>query len=151
MFLNFLLAFVIPWLLGAVLVIKQPRIVLRIAPFGATIGFLFNEIGVHFNFWRVTPLSTFDASFSTLPYNLGVYPVLASFMIYLIQYQRWNAAFGIVAFSAITTVAEWCAVMFGKVTYSSGWNIIWTFVSYAIAFSIGYLYEIVWSKTKKNQ
>ncbi|VUG07028.1 hypothetical protein PPOLYM_03436 [Paenibacillus polymyxa] len=54
MVLYFVLAFFIPWLIAILVFVKQPKIVLRVAPFGSTVSFLFNAIGIHFNFWGNT-------------------------------------------------------------------------------------------------
>lgn len=145
---NFVLAFFIPWLIATWVFVKQPKIVLRVAPFGSTVSFLFNAIGIHLDFWRVTPI-TKDPTFSTLPFSIGVYPVLASFMVYLIEKRQKSPFFTVIIFTAVTTITELCTVWLGWVTYSTGWNYLWTFISYGIAFVLVYLYILVLNRTEK--
>jgi hypothetical protein len=49
------------------------------------LAFTVNQWGFYFEFWDVTPILK-DETASAIPFNLGIYPVLASFMIYLIKF-----------------------------------------------------------------
>lgn len=77
---------------------------------------------------------------SALPLDLGLYPLLGSYFIFLIQRNIINPFFGILLFAVVVTGMEWAAVKIEKVTYYNGWNIGWTFVSYLVPFTIIYGY-----------
>ncbi|AUO05800.1 hypothetical protein C0638_04070 [Paenibacillus sp. lzh-N1] len=64
-------------------------------------------------------------------------------MVYLIKKWKKGPFLTIIIFTTVTTVAELCAVWLGWVTYSIGWNYLWTFISYGIAFVLVYLYILV--------
>lgn len=102
---------------------------------------------MHWGYWRVTPIYADEASFSTLPFNMGVYPVMASFMVYLIEKRRWSSLLALLTFTVVTTVAELGAVWLGKVFYGAGWNVIFTFFSYFAAYLLVYVYAKISMKT----
>jgi hypothetical protein len=70
-------------------------------------------------------------------------------MVYLIEKRQKGPFFMVIIFTVVTTITELCAVWLGWVTYSAGWNYLWTFISYGIAFVLVYLYILVLNRTEK--
>lgn len=140
MTLNILLVFVIPWIVCMFHIFKQDkRLVVTISSFSSVIGFTLNEIGEYFGFWSVYPFN--KSHIPTLPFILGIYPVLGVYSIYLLRkYQRPYSI--IFLFTLSTTIFEGIWLLIGKVIYGNGWNIGWTFVSYLIPFIFIYLYYL---------
>lgn len=84
MLLNIALGFVLPWIFGVYLYRKNPLIVLAIAPFSAVVSFLINAVGFALEWWNLTPYMRIE-TLAALPLNIGLYPVLGSWCIILIQ------------------------------------------------------------------
>jgi len=52
---NIIIGFLIPWILGIYLCNKEKKLFLVIYPFGCTISYIINMIGVYFKFWGIAP------------------------------------------------------------------------------------------------
>lgn len=139
MITNALITFIIPWVFGVILYFKDKRILLIIAPIAGVIAYTFNALGSFFKLWRFAPFDI-DGNFTTMFANLGLYPILASYTIYYIHKKTLSPFGGILLFTLITTFLEYLALLFNLLTYSNGWNIGWTFVSYLIPYILVYLY-----------
>lgn len=140
MITNIIFGFVIPWIYGIYLYKKSPIIVWLFCPISAAISALINDIGYHLEFWDFTPLIQNDETLSALPLDLGLYPVLASSLIYWITKNKRHPLLKIAVICFLTSVLEYVGHVFGKVKYGNNWNIGWTFCSYLLAFGLVYLY-----------
>ncbi|MBP1965426.1 CBO0543 family protein [Paenibacillus aceris] len=140
MFFNIIAGFLIPWIFGIYLYRKSRVLIVIIFPITVTISSLINDTGYHLNFWDFTPLIENDETLSALPLDIGLYPVMACYMIYWIRTNHRHIFLKIACFCLITTALEYLAFIFGKVEYSNHWNIGWTFLSYSLAYSLVYLY-----------
>ncbi|MCY9658772.1 hypothetical protein P5G65_19040 [Paenibacillus chondroitinus] len=140
MLFNIIAGFLIPWVFGIYLYRKSRVIVVLIFPITVTISSLINDTGYHLDFWDFTPLIENDETLSALPLDIGLYPIMAGYMIYWIRKNNQFALWKISCFCLATTALEYLAFIFGKVEYSNHWNIGWTFVSYILAYSLVYLY-----------
>lgn len=139
MLINTLLGFLLPWLILGIYIYKRDkRILIVIFPIGALLAFIIDEVGFYFEFWSVTPILK-EKNMSALPMDLGIYPLMACYLIYLINSKPWNPLLLIILVSGFTTVLEFLGVITGKVVYMNGWNIGWTFVSYFIPYAL-----VVW-------
>jgi hypothetical protein len=136
--------FIIPWVFGTWLFIKHPKIILLIVPVGISAAFLINEPGFNY-FWEIKPQYK-NHSFAALPMNFGLYPILASFMIYFVEkgVKLWITLLG---FTLFITGLEWMALIQKKVIYLNGWNIGWTFCIYLVALFIVYGYYVMLKKS----
>jgi len=56
MLTNIILGFIIPWVFGAFLYVKDKKVILTMFPIGATISYTINYFGFHFVFWHITPI-----------------------------------------------------------------------------------------------
>jgi hypothetical protein len=140
MFINIVYGFFVPWIiLGTYLYVKDKKILLLIYPLSAVLALTINLFGFYFDFWDVKPLMRVEPM-AVLPLDLGLYPLLGSYLIFLIHKDIMNPYFFILSFAIVVTGMEWIAVKFEKVTYYNEWNICWTFVSYLIPFAIIYNY-----------
>lgn len=140
MITNIVFGFLIPWIFGIYLYKKSPIIVWLFCPISATISALINDIGYHLEFWDFTPLIENDETLSALPLDLGLYPVLASYLIYWIIKNNRYPLLKIAGICFLTTALEFVAFVIGKVEYGNHWNIGWTFCSYLLAYGLVYLY-----------
>ncbi|MDP4146614.1 MAG: CBO0543 family protein [Bacillota bacterium] len=133
MILNILIGFIIPWIFGIVLFFKDKKILLVISPFTAILAYTLNEFCFHLNFWRLIPIDMND-DLTAVSTNLGLYPILGCYLIYCISKSSLNSYLIVIAFTIITTISEYIAVLFKLVKYGNGWNVGWTFVSYLIPY-----------------
>ncbi|WP_425262364.1 CBO0543 family protein [Paenibacillus pectinilyticus] len=126
----------LPWVLVLFLIRKQPVLFIIISPVSALISMSINAIGYYFGFWNFKPLFDKTPTISAMPFDMGLYAVLGSLLIYTLSKQsvRLNPVFIILIFGLFTTFLEYIAFHFTFVTYGNGWNIGWTFISYTIAF-----------------
>ncbi|MBK5490975.1 hypothetical protein ABH963_003664 [Bacillus sp. RC55] len=141
MLFNILIAFVLPWTVGILhLYKKERRIIPLIGSFFCVVAFVVNEFGLYFGFWRIAPFLD-QKTLSALPFNIGLYPILASYLIFFIK--KTQRPYLMVFFiSLFTTLLEMTLVSSGKVVYGNGWNIIWTFFSYIIPYMWVYWYYL---------
>jgi hypothetical protein len=155
MFLNILIGFVIPWIFGVILFLKNRKLVLVIAPISAVISYSLNEIGFHMHLWRLAPLSVSD-DLTSMSVNLGFFPILACYLVYYIKKTSLKKYTLILIFSFLNTIFEFICVLLNMVSYGNRWNVIWTFLSYIAAYLLvyGYFhladkYEILNNKRKE--
>ena len=141
MLINILLGFLLPWILGIYIYKRDKRILIAIFPIGSLLAFIINIFGFYFEFWNLTPILLKLKTMAVLPMNLGVFPVLACYLVYLInsRYKQWNSVLLIILFSGFTTGLEFTGVITSKVVYMNHWNIGWTFVSYFVFYIL-----VVW-------
>jgi len=132
------MGFIVPWIFGIWLYKKKPLIVILIAPIGATVAFVINEWGFNY-FWQFKPVYR-NVSFSSLPLDIGLYPVLACFFIYFKLNKRFNMLWLFLLFTLLVTSLEGIGLILGKVEYFNGWNIFLTFIIYLVAYLIIYSY-----------
>lgn len=138
---NIIAGFILPWVSSLYLYIKDKKTLLTIAPLGAAIALLYNSVGFHLLFWTLHPFS--DGRLALLPFDLGAYPVFASFLIYFIKKYRSKPYLIILLFTLITTLIEYMFLIRGKVIYYNNWNIAWTFISYVVPYISCYVYYLI--------
>ncbi|RNB84631.1 hypothetical protein EDM56_21235 [Brevibacillus fluminis] len=138
MLYHIFFAFVIPWIFGIWLYNKNDRIVLTIAPAFSVIATIIDHWGISNGFWQILPIFN-DKSLSSLPYDIGLFPILACLLVYLIHLNK-HAFFWIIVISITATSLEVINLLLGKVIYGNGWNIIFTYVSYLIPNFLVFLY-----------
>ncbi|WP_124051436.1 CBO0543 family protein [Priestia endophytica] len=141
MIFNILIAFILPWIVGILhLYRKDKKIIPLIGSFFCIIAFVVNEFGFYYGFWKVAPF--FDQkTLSALPFNLGLYPMLASYLIFFVK-KTQRPYLMIFFISLFTTFLEMTLVLSGKVVYGNNWNNIWTFFSYFISYMWVYWYYL---------
>lgn len=81
-----------------------------------------------------------ELSLTSLPYNLGLYPILYCLFICTVHYEKMPILMAFLVFTIGITFGEFIAVLLGKLEYRNEWNIIWSGVSYLTAYLIVYLY-----------
>jgi hypothetical protein len=145
MILNIIICLVIPWIFGVVLYFLDKKTLLVIAPFFGVIAYTVNEFGFHLNLWRLAPVNIAD-DLTSLTANIGLYPILAAYLIFFIQRKKGKAYLIILIFTLLTTLLEYFGVLLHAVQYGNGWNIGWTFLSYLIPYLLAYWY---YKKLKK--
>lgn len=142
---NIIIGFLIPWILGVYIYIKEERLFLVIYPFGCAVTYTINMIGFYFRFWRIKPYEY--NVFASLPLNLGVYPIIGTYFVFLLYKRISKSYYLVLIFSLLTTVIELLMLISGRGVYGNGWNMFWTFISYLIAYISAYgFYHLVRSK-----
>lgn len=142
---NIIAGFFIPWILGIYIYIKEKSLFLTIYPFGCTISYTFNMIGFYFKFWDIAPYGY--GIFASLPLNLGLYPILGTYFVFLLDRKVSKAPYLMVVFSLLTTGFEYLMIIIKRGIYGHGWNLFCTFVSYLAAYILGYnFYRLVRNK-----
>lgn len=145
MILNTFLAFVLPWTIGILHLYRKDKMLIPLfGPLFTVMAFFINEIGFYFEFWKVAPFPK-QKTLSVLPFNIGLYPILASYLIYFIR-RHGNPYLIIFLMTLFTTTLEWIYVLSGRVVYGNGWNLFFTFISYLIPYIIIYQYQLFLSR-----
>lgn len=141
MWFNILIAFMLPWTVGILHLYKRDKTIIPlIGSFFCIVAFTVNEFGLYFGFWRIAPFLD-QKTLSGLPFNVGLYPILASYLIFFIK--KTKRPYLMIFFvSLFTTFLETTLVLSGKVVYGNGWNMIWTFLSYIIPYIWVYWYYL---------
>ncbi|WP_337193749.1 CBO0543 family protein [Halobacillus litoralis] len=152
MVLNTILAFVLPWIVAVLHLYRKDKVVIPlIGSFFSVMAFFINDIGFYFGFWEVAPFPK-QKSLSVIPFNIGLYPILASYLIYFIK-RNGSPYLVILLMTLFTTILEGIYVFSERVVYGNGWNLFFTFFSYLIPYIIIYRYHIFLSRfisTTKN-
>ena len=138
MFFHTIVGFIFPWILGVYLIRNQTRIFVIIYPVGAAIAFLINKIGFNY-FWKMNE-DFVELSFPSLPYDIGLFPILSCFFICIIHYKKVPFLITFLVFILGESFFELLLVMLGKLDYLNGWNIYWTAASYGISLLMTYVY-----------
>lgn len=141
MLLNIIVGFITPILFGIILFKKDKKIVLFIAPVNSVLAFIIINLETCLNFWNLYPFSKGDA-FTAIPYCIGLFPFNACLLIYVIDKKIIKLRDNILVFlcAVFTTFEEALGILAGRVIYSNGWNIGFTFISYLIPMYLSFLY-----------
>jgi hypothetical protein len=146
MLLNLVFGLLTPWILSIFILIKDKKILLTIFPFMSMLSYTIISLEHDTKFWTLEP-SKYNA-LPSIPYCIGLYPVNACYLIYLIRYTKINPYTLIFCFSIFTTLEEWIGFLVGKVQYHNGWNIFWTFISYLTPYILCVQYYRLLNKFK---
>ncbi len=138
---HIVVGLIVPLLFAIWLYKKERKIVIIIFPLAIVVSLLFNIVGFYMGWWLVHPILKINCV-TALAYDLGMYPVLGSFLILAIKKLFGFRFLLILIFSFATTFFEWIAVLLEIVEYGQGWNIFWTFISYFVAYFLVYLYYL---------
>ena len=143
MLFNFIVGFIISWIIGFYLFKKSPKIVLIIFPITTVISHTVNALGVYLEYWHLEP--KIHDTLSYLPFDIGFYPILACLLIYFIN-KGINSFYSLIFISLSTTILEYIAYLFNKVIYANGWTIYFTFFSYLVSYTLVYFYYLLLQK-----
>lgn len=146
MLFNIIVGFIIPWISGIVFYFKDRKILFIIAPFQSVIAFTIDSIAYFYRFWSIWPHEY--SKFSTMPYDLGVYPILSVYLIHYINKGKFNPYILIIIATIFTTLLEWFGILTGRILYFNGWNLVLTFISYLIPYFLNYWFYIQLKKMK---
>lgn len=138
MLFNIMFGMIIPWMICIYFFTKEPRLVIMLFPLGATIAFLFNDLGL-VQFWTVNPVYL-NPSLSIVPYNIGYFPMIAIIFAYVLKKRRIHPFYLVLLFTFVVSFIEYIFLLTGKVVYHTGWNMVWTGITYIIGFGLCTLY-----------
>lgn len=139
MILNIVLGFVAPWAISIMHLYKKEKLLLiLVAPLFSVVAYTINTFGFYFGFWEITPFPN-QKNLASLPFDLGIYPVLASYLIFFIR--RFKKPYFVVFLMTLfTTFLELIFLYFGRIIYGNDWNILLTFFSYLFPYLFVYGY-----------
>lgn len=146
MIFNIIVGFIIPWISGIVFYFKNRKILFIISPFSSAIAFIVNLAGPFCGFWSIYPYRY--GVFSSIPFDLGLYPILSVYLIYYINKTKINPYLLIIIATIFTTLLELFGILTGRVIFSNGWNLSFTFISYLIPYLLNYWFYIQLKKMK---
>ncbi|MCE7794480.1 hypothetical protein K8O68_19035 [Salipaludibacillus sp. CUR1] len=140
MLVNIILGTVIPWVIIIYLYKRAPKIVLLFVPFGIALAFLINDLGQEV-FWMVTPFLE-NASWATLPINIGYFPCLACLFVYFKINNLVNDWLLLIFSVSGAILLEFTALTLGKVIYLNNWNLLYTSLVYlsGIILTLSYIF-----------
>ncbi|MDQ0883684.1 CBO0543 family protein [Peribacillus sp. V2I11] len=138
MLFHIIVGFILPWILGIYLFRNQTRLFITFFPIGVAVATLINDIGFNY-FWEMDK-NFKDLSLPSIPYNLGLYPILCCLFICSIHYKKMSTLITFLVFSLVTSFFESLIVLLGKLEYRNEWNIYWSAVSYLMVYLIIYGY-----------
>lgn len=140
--INNLYGFIIPWILGLKLIQKDKNLLLKMFPFIALMSTLINFWGRYNKFWILKPRLRKRRYLTTMPFNIGLFPILGTTMVYIIRSSKLHPSFWYVLNSLLTTGLEFSYKSLGRVVYGNGWNLFKTFISYLISNYSTYRYYL---------
>lgn len=141
---NIILGFLIPGIFGFLLYFKDKKVLLIIAPLMGAFAHAFNEFGFHLGFWRYVPIQ-YNDDLTLLTANLGLYPVLGSYLIYFIRKYK-KPYLTTIIFTVATTTVDGIGLLFRLIAYENGWNLGWTFLLTLMVYLVVYWYYKVLEK-----
>ncbi|MDV2883664.1 CBO0543 family protein [Alkalihalophilus pseudofirmus] len=139
---NIFYFFFIPWILATLLFRKKNKMILyKITPFATVIATILCVWGDRHHFWVLKPVLKKNQVLTTMPLNLGLYPVFSSIMVYLIMKTKESASSWILVFTCFTTILEFIMKWIGRAAYGNDWNLNKTFISYFIPYYLIHKYS----------
>ncbi|TGB03678.1 hypothetical protein [Halobacillus salinus] len=127
---NFIVGFIIPWSIAIILCRRAPVLFLTVAPLISLISVTCNQIGMALGWWTLDP-QTDLLIFNSINIDFGFNPASAVIFTYLIHFRKWKRWSVYLLFILLLNGAEMIALFFDKVAYGPGWNIPFTFITYA--------------------
>jgi hypothetical protein len=143
---NTVLFFIIPWVVATIFFRGQKRLFKGMFPFAFLLSLALCLWGDHNKYWILKPNLRKFQVMTTMPLNLGLYPVLSALMVYLIKQTKESAASWILVFTCFTTILEFLMKLSGRATYDNGWNLNKTFFSYLIPYYFIHKYSQLFLK-----
>lgn len=148
MIIHIVIGFLIPWLIGIGHLYKKDKMLIPlIGTFYSVIAFMLNETSYYLGFWKAAHPK--QELLFALPFNLGFYPIIASYLIFFVKKTKHPYVI-IFLQTIITTLFESIYLYFEKVTYTNGWNLILTFISYLLSYIMVYQYYLYLKRHKRN-
>ncbi|BAH07573.1 CBO0543 family protein [Clostridium kluyveri] len=146
MLLNITIGLIIPWITGIFLYFKEKELLLITFPFASSIALVINAWGFNRDYWNLYPFEC--QHISDLPFDIGLYPIMGVYMLYFIRHTKLKSYFIISSTILFTTFLEFLGVFTGRVFYSKGWNILYTFFSYVFSYIVLYYFYLYLKKLK---
>ena len=146
-----MIVFVVPWIVFWIISDKNKLRKLFVSgTFGAIIALVVDIVQHSFQWWSFKEdiIPGLDIELSA---DLGLYPVQAMLLVQYLPKNKLNWHYWIIGISIFNTLGEYILVKIGQLAYTNGWNIIWTFISYIIPFTLVALHSIFYAnKSIKN-
>ena len=117
---------------------KKEIIIFLVAPYSSVVAYTINTFGFYCGFWELIPYPN-QKNLASLPFDLGVFPILASYLIFFIRKIK-KPYFAVFLMTLFTTFLELIFLYFRRIIYGNDWNIYLTFFSYLFSYLFVYGY-----------
>ena len=134
------LTFILPWIIGVNIYLKDKKIILMIAPFSSMLSFLFNTPGIDYGFFYPATIGSIKMNTLSILPNIGSFCILPCLYIFLIRHSKIRPIYLSIIFTVIGCTADLFFISAGFLKYGNGWNIFLSSLSFFLSFNIVYLY-----------
>lgn len=138
-------SFVIPWIIGILIYLRDHKTILTIAPFSSMLSFILNIPGVDYGLFYPAQILNIKPQTLSILANFGSLCILPCMFIYSVRHLRIKPVYLVVIYSAIGTVFDLLLIALRILIYDNGWNIFFSFITFLISLYIVYLYYL-WLK-----
>lgn len=140
LYILIFLSVILPWVIGINIYKTDPKTILLVAPFSAMLSFVMNTPGIEYGFFYPLPISTIKTyTLSILP-SIGSFCILPCIFIYSVRHWKIHLVTNFILFTAIGSLADLIYLGIGFLKYGKGWNIVYSALTFPVAFGIVYLY-----------
>lgn len=143
-----MISLLIPLVFLIILMKLETKLVLLMAPYACIGAYVINAIGFGGRFWYLKPLLG-NNSLTPLPVNLIFYPTLGCYFLYFSDNLKISKYLLLLIFVVMTSFFEYLLILTKWLSYSHGWNIFYTSITYLISYGSGYL-SYCWLKRFYN-
>jgi len=146
LYILIFLSFILPWVIGINIYLKDKKIILIIAPFCAMLSFLLNTPGVDYHLFYPAPISTIKAHTLAILPSIGLFCILSCLFVFSIRHSKIKPIYLNIIYSIIGCLADLMFITTGFLKYDNGWNMLFSLLGFLVSFNIIYIYYIVLRK-----
>jgi hypothetical protein len=140
-----ILCFILPWIIGIFLYFKDKGMMVTIAPFSCSIGFILNTIGIDLGYFYPMQIGNMKPHTIAIFANIGLLTVEACIFIYLIAHTKIRVVILNLILSVIASLLDMIFIYANILVYTKGWNLQFSLLTYFLTFFVIYLYYL-WIK-----
>jgi hypothetical protein len=146
LYILIFLSFILPWIVGINIYLKDKKIIMIIAPFAAMLSFILNTPGIDYGFFYPSPVNNIKLHTLAILPSIGFFSILSCLFVFTIRYTKISPLYSSFIFAIIGCAADLVYIGAGFLKYNNGWNILFSFLGFLISFSIIYLYYLALKK-----
>jgi hypothetical protein len=137
--------FIIPWIVGFMIYVKDKRVIAVISPFACMLAFVLNTIGIHFGFFypKVGDINPYIITAIT---NMGLFTIEPCLLIFAVIYTRLKPLYLIGGMTLLSQLIDQALISQGFLEYAKGWSFFSSVIAYIISFYTVYLYYLLLKK-----
>lgn len=138
-------SFILPWFIGILLYSMDKQIIVTIAPFACTLGFILNTIGMDLGYFYPLQIGKIKPHTVAIFPNTGLLAIESCLLIFMIHHTKYKTIILNLLMTIVSTLIDMIFIYFNFLEYKKGWNIPLTSLAYIIAFYVIYFYYL-WMK-----